>query len=175
MKNGPIFIKNANDFILAIIMLGISGYILLAKNICSFIPNTGLGGFFARPDVYIKMLSIFLIILSVVLLAKSVSISKKNVPIKKFSFYLNKEIVSTTVALCAYTLLMPVVGFIITTFLLTFFLVLIFSLKFKNIKFSWRSNKKVLIRLFVISFVYAFVADIVMYLVFTYLFGISLP
>lgn len=46
-------IKNANDFVLAVLMLALSLFLLLYPNITSNIPSVSMGGYFTRPDVYI--------------------------------------------------------------------------------------------------------------------------
>ena len=53
-------IKNANDFVLAVLMLALSLFLLLYPNITSNIPSVSMGGYFTRPDVYIRMLALFL-------------------------------------------------------------------------------------------------------------------
>lgn len=45
-------IKNANDFVLAVLMLALSLFLLLYPNITSNIPSVSMGGYFTRPDVY---------------------------------------------------------------------------------------------------------------------------
>lgn len=41
-------IKNANDFVLAVLMLALSLFLLLYPNITSNIPSVSMGGYFTR-------------------------------------------------------------------------------------------------------------------------------
>lgn len=172
MKERKLTIKKANDFVLGILMLLVGLYVMFAKNTVSHIAKNGLGGFWARPDVYMKGLAGGIILLSCILIIQSISFLKDESNVEKFSFYINKEIVLSTILLVIYTLVLSKIGFSISTFVLVVALVNIFS--FKRIS-QEDDPKKGRIRLLVISLIYSVILVIVMYYVFTYAFGISLP
>ena len=77
-------IKNANDFVLAVLMLALSLFLLLYPNITSNIPSVSMGGYFTRPDVYIRMLALFLAAASLALLIRSLNLGRKSI---RISFY----------------------------------------------------------------------------------------
>ncbi|MGH4039098.1 MAG: tripartite tricarboxylate transporter TctB family protein [Sphaerochaeta sp.] len=172
MKEGKLTIKKRNDFVLGILMLLIGLYVMFAKNTVSHISKNGLGGFWARPDVYMKGLAGGIVLLSVILLIQSIGFVKNKNEVKPFKFYINIEILISTVLLFIYTLVLSKVGFFICTFLLVIALVNLFS--YKRL-LTAENPKKERNKLFILSIIYSLILVIVMYYVFTYAFGISLP
>ena len=88
-------IKNVNDFVLAVLMLALSLFLLLCPNITSNIPSVSMGGYFTRPDVYIRMLALFLVVASLALLIRSLNLGKKAQQISGFHFTINSTVIMT--------------------------------------------------------------------------------
>ena len=92
-------IKNANDFVLAVLMLALSLFLLLYPNITSNIPSVSMGGYFTRPDVYIRMLALFLAAASLALLIRSLNLGRKSQQTSGFHFTINSTVIMTVAAL----------------------------------------------------------------------------
>lgn len=95
-------IKNANDFVLAVLMLALSLFLLLYPNITSNIPSVSMGGYFTRPDVYIRMLALFLAAASLALLIRSLNLGRKSQQTSGFHFTINSTVIMTVAALLLY-------------------------------------------------------------------------
>ena len=91
-------IKVFNDFLLGVMMMGVSLYLLIGE-IATNIPKTSQGGYLSRADVWIKMLAIMLLLVSIILVFKSINFKKGET--KKFEFFLDGAIVSTIIGLIA--------------------------------------------------------------------------
>ncbi|MGI5174343.1 tripartite tricarboxylate transporter TctB family protein [Treponema sp. OMZ 840] len=170
-------IKHMNNFVLSIFTFAIGSYITFAPGVVTNMSSKQEGGFFARPDVYLKMLSVSLMLLALILAFKSIgkiNDSKENTD-NKFHFYLNREIVYATIALILYAFLLPIVGFAITTTVLVFYLVFLFATPSLRDIQDTVLKKREIKKLLIMDFAYTVILVVLMYLLFTYLFGISLP
>lgn len=134
-------IKVFNDFVLGVVMIGVSLYLLIG-NIATNIPKTSQGGYLSRADVWIKMLAVMLLVVSIILVFKSINFKKGET--KKFEFFLDNAIVSTIVGLIAYTVLLPKIGFFISTFSLTFFYVVLYTVSEDGKKFRTLTKEDVI-------------------------------
>ena len=164
-------IKNVNDFVLAVLMLALSLFLLLCPNITSNIPSVSMGGYFTRPDVYIRMLALFLVVASLALLIRSLNLGKKAQQISGFHFTINSTVIMTVAALLLYCVLLPVVGFYICTAAILLFLNGLYVYKENNKKLK-DYTKKELIKYTVIDVIYTGCMVVVLWLVFAKLLGV---
>lgn len=167
-------IKNVNDFVLAVLMLALSLFLLLCPNITSNIPSVSMGGYFTRPDVYIRMLALFLVVASLALLIRSLNLGKKAQQISGFHFTINSTVIMTVAALLLYCVLLPVAGFYICTAAILLFLNGLDVYKENNKKLK-DYTKKELIKYTVIDVIYTGCMVVVLWLVFAKLLGVRLP
>ena len=63
-------IKKMNDFVLGILMILLSAFLVFGK-ITETEVKTGQGGFLVRSDVWLRMMGVFLIIVAVILIIRS--------------------------------------------------------------------------------------------------------
>lgn len=167
-------IRNGNDFLLGLVMLSISTFLVVSPYIVKGGVISGVGGgFFARADVYIKMLASFLLLLSIILIIKSINF-KRSEHVKPLNIRITKEAALSAVALVLYVFLLPVVGFVITSFALIFFLVLLYMNKESKDEAA-SGDKKQLIRRIIIAAIYSAVLVAILYIIFTQLLGSVLP
>lgn len=167
-------IKNANDFVLAVLMLALSLFLLLYPNITSNIPSVSMGGYFTRPDVYIRMLALFLAAASLALLIRSLNLGRKSQQTSGFHFTINSTVIMTVAALLLYCALLPVAGFYICTAVILLFLSGLYVYKENNKKLKDYSKKE-LTKYAVIDVVYTGCMVAVLWLVFAKLLGVRLP
>ena len=119
-------IRSTNDLLLAILMAGVSIFLLSSDKIITGVEN-GLGGFWAQASSYITLLAGILLGLSVLQLIYAINFkgvgehTGLHIPI-------SKEIVITAVALVLYALL-PVLTFFPCTLVLNIVLCGTFALK----------------------------------------------
>lgn len=121
-------IRHMNDFVLSILTC-ILGLLLLFGKVTEAPVTTGQGGFMARSDIWLRMMAIFMLVVGVALLVRSFIGKEFKQEDAKFHFYLDKTVIATVVALIAYAIALPKLGFFITTFLGTFYLMLLYSIK----------------------------------------------
>ena len=120
-------IRSTNDLLLAILMAGVSIFLLSSDKIITGVEN-GLGGFWAQASSYITLLAGILLGLSVLQLIYAINFkgvgehTGLHIPI-------SKEIVITAVALVLYALLLPVLTFFPCTLVLNIVLCGTFALK----------------------------------------------
>ena len=115
-------IKKMNDFVLGILMILLSAFLVFGK-ITETEVKTGQGGFLVRSDVWLRMMGVFLVIVAVILIIRSFG-KKEGEEAEGFHFYL-----------IVYALALPKVGFMITTFLMCLYLVILFSVKEQSLTF----------------------------------------
>lgn len=127
-------IKHINDFVLGILMVGVSAYLFLGK-ITETEVTMSQGGYFARSDVWLRMIAVMLFVVAVVLIIRSINF-KKDEDVEKFHFYLDSTVVATVASLVAYAVALPIIGFFISTFAMTFYLVLLYSVKEQGLRFK---------------------------------------
>lgn len=166
-------IKTMNDFILGIMMLAFSLFLLFSDKIVTNMPVVTMGGYFARADVYIHLLATILGIVALVLIGKSINF-KKDAEVTGFSFLINNTILISAAILILYTLLLPVIGFIISTFLAIFFLCALYTVKEEN-KTLKEYRGKALGKMLLRSGIYSVVLVVVLKIIFTYGLSVQLP
>lgn len=126
-------IKKMNDFVLGILMILLSAFLVFGK-ITETEVKTGQGGFLVRSDVWLRMMGVFLVIVAVILIIRSFG-KKEGEEAEGFHFYLDSTVVAVIVSLIVYALALPKVGFMITTFLMCLYLVILFSVKEQSLTF----------------------------------------
>lgn len=102
-------IRNTNDLLLAVLMAGVSIFLLTSDKIITGVEN-GLGGFWAQASTYIRLLAMMLLALSVLQAIYAFNF-KKDGEHQKLRIPVSKEIIITAVALVLYALLLPVLTF----------------------------------------------------------------
>ena len=165
-------IKKMNDFILSLIMIVISLFLIFG-NVTVGGTTMGQGGALAKPDVWLKGLAFLMLFFSIVLGIKSLSF-KRGEDKEKFEFALSSTVILTVVALILYTILLPLIGFFVATSLLSLFLCMLYSIK-ENKKTIKTMTKSEWIYYSIRSFVFSAVMVVVLYLVFGKLLAIQLP
>ena len=124
-------IKKMNDFVLGILMILLSAFLVFGK-ITETEVKTGQGGFLVRSDVWLRMMGVFLVIVAVILIIRSFG---KKEGEEAAGFHLDSMVVAVIVSLIVYALALPKVGFMITTFLMCLYLVILFSVKEQSLTF----------------------------------------
>ena len=165
-------IKHVNDLILGILMIGVSAFLFFGKITQSEV-QTAQGGFLARPDIWLRMMAVFLFVVSVILIIRSINFSKSE-EVDKFSFYIDSTVIATVLSLIAYAVALPWIGFFVSTYTMTFYLVMLYSVKEKG----WNFNSvpkgnwgKILVK----SLITAAILLVVFWFVFGKLLAIQLP
>ena len=166
-------IRHVNDFILAIAMIAFSLFLLFCPGITTAIPILAQGGFFTRADTYIRMLAVILLISAAALLVRSLTASPTDGK-GKFYFLLDNTISLTVAALIAYTLLLPKIGFFITSFVMIVLLNLLYCFREKSRKRKEYSRRE-LCSMLLSAAVYALILMLILWLVFAKLLGVRLP
>lgn len=170
-------IKKVNDFILSIAMIAVSIFLLFSDNIVSNIniPTDGSGGgFFARSDIYVRMLGAILAISSIILLIKSLSFKKEKKHVEKFTFAIRDSVCYITLSLIAYAILLPLIGFIVSTFIMMFYLCVLFTIKERNKKLK-DCSKLELRNIGIRSLIYSFISVVALYVIFAQGLSVILP
>ena len=168
-------IKNTNDFIIGIILLGLGIYILLTDDMVhGVIPAALPGGDLTRPDVYVRMLGAFLALCAAILAIKSFNF-ERTTDTKGFRFVISMEIVLTVVALAIYTALLTRIGFFASTFMMVFFLACLYLRKEKIGSGKPPLTRKDITRDLLIILVYSVLLVLGVYLVFTRALFVVLP
>lgn len=165
--------RNGNDFLLGVVMLALSAFLLISPDVAKEQIMANMGGFFARADVYIKMLAFILLILSVILILKSINF-KKSEDVKPLNIKITREVSLSAAALVLYVLLLPVAGFIPTSFIFVVFLVLLYMRK-ENEDSENYNDRKAFVKRIGFAVVYATVLVAALCFTFTELLGSVLP
>lgn len=173
-----IMIKKTNDFILGILMTGVGMFLLFSSKIVTNISMNDSGGYFARADVYVKMLGAILALSSIILIIKSLGfdknkLDKKNEP-TKFNFDITDTVCYIILSMVIYAVFLPLIGFKISTFVMLFYLCMLFSIKEQNKKLN-KYTKQEVIKIGIRSFIYSLISVIVLYFVFTKGLNVQLP
>jgi hypothetical protein len=134
-------IRHFNDFVLGLLMSCVSLYLILIKVTEKKVP-TPQGGFLSRSDIWLKMIAVLLLVVSLILIIRSINF-KKEESINKFCFHITSTEVCVIVSLILYALILPKLGFFISTFLITFYLVALFSVKEEGYNFSSVPKKRI--------------------------------
>lgn len=133
-------IKKMNDFVLGILVILLSAFLMFGK-ITETEVKTGQGGFLVRSDVWLRMMGLFLFVVAVILIIRSLNLwHRKEENAEPFHFYIDSTVIAVTLSLIAYALALPVLGFFISTFVICMYLVILFSIKEKA--WTFRSTPK---------------------------------
>lgn len=167
-------IKKMNDFVLGILVILLSAFLLFGK-ITETEVKTGQGGFLVRSDVWLRMMGLFLLVVAVILIIRSINFGhKKDQEAEPFHFYIDSTVVAVTISLIAYALALPILGFFISTFVMCMYLVILFSIKEKA--WTFRSvPKEAWGKILAKGAVTAVVLLVVFWFVFGKLLAIQLP
>lgn len=166
-------VRHMNDFVLSIIT-AILGIWLLFGKITEAPVKTGQGGFMARSDIWLRMMAVLLIFMAIVLCIRAFVGKEFKEEDAKFHFYLDSTVIATVIALVLYAILLPKLGFFVTTFIGTFYLMLLYSVKEKAWKFSTVPKDawgKILLKCVIASAIFL----VIFWLVFGKLLAVQLP
>ena len=165
-------IKKTNDFVLGIIMIVVSLCLFFGK-VTTNVPEISQGGYLARADVWLQMIAVLLGAASIILIITSLDF-KKTGKSEKFEFVIDSTILLTVAALIIYAALMPIIGFMITTFVMVLFLTFLYTVREEKRQFSQLEMADWL-RLVKKGVITAAVMLIILWLVFGKLLAIQLP
>ncbi len=158
-------IKRKKEFILAIIMIVIGMFLILYDGIIMNLPAVDRGGYFNRPDVWIRFWALLLVIDSVVVLIRSI-VKEPEGGVEK-PFYIDLTITLIALSLLLYIFLLPAIGFIPSTFLIVLFLNIMFVLRERRQKIT-EVPKPELLKMIGFSVLYSAVLVVVLYFVFAH-------
>ena len=158
-------IKRKKEFILAIIMIVIGMFLILYDGIIMNLPTVDRGGYFNRPDVWIRFWALLLVIDSVVVLIRSI-VKEPEGGVEK-PFYIDLTITLIALSLLLYIFLLPAIGFIPSTFLIVLFLNIMFVLRERRQKIT-EVPKPELLKMIGFSVLYSAVLVVVLYFVFAH-------
>ena len=164
-------IRNTNDLLLAVLMAGVSIFLLTSDKIITGVEN-GLGGFWAQARTYIRLLAMILLALSVLPAIYAFNF-KKDGEHQKLRIPVSKEIIITAVALVLYALLLPVLTFFPCTLALNIVLCGTFAMKENqgDPELKGKLPKKQVIAIVI----YSVVLTVVLWVLFTQLLKCVLP
>ena len=169
------FLKSTNDFVIGMIMLALGIYVLLTDDILRGpIPVVSIVHPLILPDTYVRFIGGVLTFISAILVVKSINFFGKS-ETKGFSFAISREVVLTVVCLVAYTALLPVIGFLVSTFLLIFSLTCIYLRGEKTGHGKPPLTRKEIIKNLIIVFVYTVLLVSFVYIIFTRVLYVDLP
>ncbi|MCL2374344.1 MAG: tripartite tricarboxylate transporter TctB family protein [Treponema sp.] len=168
-------LKNTNDFIIGLALLGLGIYVILTDDIVrGVIPAHLPGGYLTRPDVYVRMIGGFLALCAAILVIKSFNF-ERTTETKNFHFVISWEIVLTVISLMVYTALLTRIGFFISTFLLVFFLACMYLRKEKTGAGKAPLTRKEIISDLIRILIYSILLVLGVYLIFTRVLVVVLP
>ena len=164
-------IRSTNDLLLALLMGGVSVFLLTSKKIITGVEN-GLGGTWAQASTYIHLLAGILLALSVLQLIYAINF-KSGGAHQKLRIPISREIVITAAALVLYALLLPVLTFFPCTLALNIVLCGTFAMKENqgDPELKGKLPKKQLIAVVI----YSVVLTIVLWVLFTQILKCVLP
>jgi hypothetical protein len=160
-----------NDFIIGIVLIAVSVWLLVSKNITEGRIIENEGGIFVRADMYIRMLGGLMFFLAFLIVIRSINF-KKAAETKGFSFTITTESFLTILALVLFIILLKPVGFGITTFLFTFFEVCLYMRK-ENL--GKGLSRRVLIKKTIFAGIFSLILVVLVYLVFVKVLLVILP
>jgi hypothetical protein len=160
-----------NDFIIGIVLMAVSVWLLVSKNITEGRIIDNEGGAFVRADMYIRMLGGLMFFLAFLIVIRSINF-KKAAETKGFSFTITLESFLTILALVLFIILLKPVGFGITTFLFTFFEVCLYMRKENQGK---GLSRRELIKKTVFAGIFSLILVVIVYLVFVKVLLVILP
>ena len=165
-------IKHMNDFVLGILMVAFSAFLIFGR-ITEMEVQNGQGGFFARSDIWLGAMGVLLLITAVLLIIRSINF-KKLEDVSPLNFYMDSTVIGTTLSLIVYAIALPKLGFFITTYVVTFYLVLLYSVKENGYKFTTVPKNvlgKMIIRAVIVSAIFL----VILLFVFGKLLAVQLP
>lgn len=165
-------IRSTNDLLLAVLMGGLSIFLLLSKKIITGVEN-GLGGMWAQASTYIHLLAGILLAMAILQLIYAIDF-RGAAEHKKLSIPVSKEIAITAVALVLYALLLPVLTFFPCTLALNIVLCARFARK-ENEGNEEAEAKKMTKKQFGVIVLYSVILTIVLWLLFTQILKCVLP
>ena len=167
-------IKKVNDFTLGIGMILVSIFLIFSPEIVQGAVNNNVpGGFWARPDVYIRIIACIMIIPSIILVFKSISF-KKDSEKQKFKFDINSTIVISLGLIVLYTITLPIIGFVISSLIMVFCLCALYTIKEQNLTIR-DIDKKKLSKILIKSTIYSVISVVALYFIFTIGLSVQLP
>lgn len=164
-------IRSTNDLVLAVLMGGLSIFLLTSKKIITGVEN-GLGGIWAQASTYVHLLAGIMLALAVLQLIYAINF-KGDGEHQKLRIPISKEIVITAVSLVLYALLLPKLTFFPCTLALNIILCGTFAMKENQGESEERGKlpKKQVLAIVI----YSVVLTVVLWLVFTQLLKCVLP
>ena len=165
-------IRSTNDLLLAVLMGGLSIFLLLDQRIITGVEN-GLGGAWAQASTYIHLLAGILLAMAILQLIYAIDL-KGAAEHKKLCIPVSKEIAITAVALVLYALLLPTLTFFPCTLALNIVLCATFARK-ENEGNEEMKGKKMTKKQFGVVVIYSAVLTVVLWLLFTQILKCVLP
>jgi formate hydrogenlyase subunit 3/multisubunit Na+/H+ antiporter MnhD subunit len=168
------FLKSTNDFVIGLALMCVGVFIVFTDKVVQGQVTTGNGGFWVRPDTFVRLIGGLLAFFSVTLVLKSINWAKSK-ETKGFVFLVCRENIITVAALVLYIALLNIIHFFAATFLLLFFLTIIYYKKEISAVEKERPEKKVIVKRFVIAAVYSVILTIAVHWIFSQVLHVSLP
>lgn len=165
-------IRSTNDLLLAVLMGGLSIFLLLSKKIITGVEN-GLGGMWAQASTYIHLLAGILLAMAILQLIYAIDF-RGAAEHKKLCIPVSREIAITAAALVLYALLLPVLTFFPCTLALNIVLCATFARK-ENEGNEEAEVKKMTKKQFGVIVLYSVILTIVLWLLFTQILKCVLP
>ena len=165
-------IKRKKECILGLVMIALSVFLLVYDKIVINMPAVDRGGYFNRPDVWIRFWALILMVVSVIIVIRAFKPFPDGEEEKPF--YVDRTILITSAGLVLYAWLMPILGFEIMTFLLTFLLHIMYVLREENKSFK-DYTKKELMKKLGIGVIYSLIMVVALWVVFAIGLSVVLP
>jgi hypothetical protein len=172
--SGRKLIRNVNDCIIGIALLALGVYVLTTNDIVQGNIATSAGGPLVRPDVYVRLIGGCMAFFAAILVIKAINFSGA-AETRGFHFVISRETALTIAALIVYTLLLPLIGFAVSTFLLIFFLTCLYIRKEKSGAGKAVPAGKTLRRDLGVALAYSALLDLAVYLLFSRVLKVALP
>ena len=165
-------IRKMNDFVLSLIMIVLSLFLMFGE-VTQGGSSLGQGGILSEADTYLKFIAFLLLVVSAIMFFRSFDFKRSG---EKESFKFSMTILVALVALylVIYTLVLPIIGFEISTFVLAFLLCFSFGVKEDDIALK-DADFKVIGPILLRSLVFSILMVIALYLIFGKLLQIQLP
>ena len=165
-------VKRRKELILGIVCAALGLFLLTYKKIVANMNNMNMGGYWNRADVWIRMWAGLLLFVSVLVIIRA--FTKEPEGGEEKPFQINKVVVISSVGLVLYAILLPKIGFAVSSFLLSFLLNVLYT--FKEECRTWKDySKKEMVRIGITGAVYGVVLTFVLWLAFHFGLGVILP
>ena len=162
-------IKNKRDFVLGLIALALSLFLLLSDSVIQGFSMFQTKIYLAQAGAYIEIIAVLMIVVALAMIIRSFV---KSEPGKAQKQSLDLLVVGAFAALIVYLLLMDLLGFVINTIWLT--ALITFMLRMREKQISLKDHKAAL-KTAGISLAYAVVLVLVLAFVFTTWLKVRLP